>query len=121
MKTWGAGRFFLFRGVDHQKTDGFGDLDCRQSYARRVMHGLDHVVDQAAQIIIHALDLLTDEAQFGIGQNDDRFEGHAGLFEGEARKLIIGWTSAVKRVLTLFLSDSRAAVMAAPDWDPGEP
>jgi hypothetical protein len=76
------------------------------------MHGLDHVVDQAAQIIVDTLDRLADETQLWIGQNDDRFEGHAGLFAGEARGLIIGWTSAVKRVLTLFLPDSPAAVMA---------
>jgi len=56
------------------------------------------------QIMIDALDLLADETQFGFGQNDDRSEGHAGLFAEEARGLLIGWTSAVKRVLTLFPS-----------------
>jgi hypothetical protein len=109
----GVGRFFLLRGVDHQKTDGLGDLNGRESHARRVMHGLDHVVDQAAQIIVDTLDRLADETQLWIGQNDDRFEGHAGLFAGEARGLIIGWTSAVKRVLILFLVDSLKAVVMA--------
>ena len=66
-----------------RKTKRLGNLNRRESYAGRVVHGLDHVVDQAAQILVDALDLLTDETQFGVGQNDDRFEGHAGLFEGE--------------------------------------
>ena len=104
-----VGRLFLLRRVDHQKTDGFGDLDRRESHARRIMHGFDHVVDQLAQIVVDALDLFADETQLGVGQSDDRSEGHAGLFAGEARGLIIAWTSAVKRVLTLFrLRDSVA-------------
>src|ERR1700677_5266488 len=107
-----VGRFFLLGGVDHPKTDGVGGLNGSEAHALRVVHGFDHVVDQLAQIVVDAFDLLADETQFGIGQNDDRFEGHAGLFAGEARGLIVGWTSAVKRVLTLFLSDSPPAVMA---------
>ncbi len=102
----GVGSFFLLGGVDHQKTDRFGDLNGRESDARRVVHGLDHVIDQAAQIIVDALDLFTDEAQLRVGQNDDRSEGHAGLFAGEASGLIIGWTGAVKRVLILFHSSA---------------
>src|ERR1700677_4764252 len=95
-------RLFLLGGVDHQKTDWLGDLNGRESHAWRVVHGFDHIVDQLAQTIVDAFDCLADETQLGVGQNDDRFEGHAGLFAGEARGLIVGWTSAVKRVLTLF-------------------
>ena len=36
---------------------GSRDLDGGEPDARRVVHGLDHVVDQAAQIVVDALDL----------------------------------------------------------------
>jgi hypothetical protein len=80
-------RFLLLRHVDHQEADRLGDLDRRQADAGRFMHGLDHVVDQAAQRIVDRFDLPADEAQLGVGQNDDRSLGHeAGLFSRKERR-----------------------------------
>ncbi len=76
-------RLVLFGGVDDEKPDRLGDLDCREADAGGVMHRFDHVVDQPRQRIVDALDRLADEPEFRVGQGDDVAKGHAGLEDGQ--------------------------------------
>ena len=70
------GRLVLLRQVDDQHAQRLADLDRRKSDAGRVIHRVEHVVRQLQQWRIDALDGLGNQAQHGIGKNDERLDGH---------------------------------------------
>src|SRR5271165_3619077 len=68
----------LLGDVDDEQADRLGDLDRREPDARRVVHRLDHVVDEPRQRRVDTLDRLADQAELGVGQGDDVTKGHEG-------------------------------------------
>ena len=70
--------FWLFdlRGIDDDQPDRLGELDRGEADAGRLVHCLDHVIHQLAQLVVDALDRRADEAQLRIGQSDDGAQGH---------------------------------------------
>jgi hypothetical protein len=66
----------LLGEVDDHQPDRLADLDRRQAYARRVVHRLQHVVDEPAQAVVEALDGFGDLAKHWIGQDYEGSDGH---------------------------------------------
>ena len=62
--------------VDHGEPAGDADLDGGETDAGRVVHGLQHVVHEAAEIVVDALHRRTLQAQLAVGQGDDVELGH---------------------------------------------
>ena len=66
-----SGCVLVLAHVDHQQAQVHVDLGGGQADARRVVHGLEHVVDQLANAFIHGFDRFCHGAQAGIGELDD--------------------------------------------------
>ena len=75
----GRGRFVLLGEIHHHDAQGLGDLDGGEANARRVIHGLEHVIHQGADGIVHHFDSLGHEAQTWVGNADDGSQGHGSL------------------------------------------
>ena len=71
-------RLLLALAGEVERDDALGDadLDRRQSDAGGVVHGLQHVVEDATDLVVHDGDRLGDELQAGVGQGDDVEFGH---------------------------------------------
>ena len=66
----------LARDIDDDDALGHADLDRREPDARRVVHGLDHVVHQLAQIVVDPLDGFGLDLEARIGRDDDGQDRH---------------------------------------------
>ena len=60
---------------------GDADLDGGKPDAGRVVHGLEHVVDQLAEVGVDALDRLGNEPQPLVGKLDDLAHRHGRRFK----------------------------------------
>ena len=63
MKICGAGSLAFLGEVDHQHAQRFADLDRGEPDARRVVHGIQHVAGEFAQLGIDTLHRLGNLAQ----------------------------------------------------------
>ena len=70
---------------------GTRDLDRGEPDARRVVHGLEHVVGELAHLRRHLLDGLGDEPKLLVRQDDDFANGH------DARDLSCGFAAVNAR------------------------
>ena len=61
--------------------NGLRDLDRRQPDAGRVVHGLEHVVGELADLRRHLLDGFGDQPELLVRQDDDFSEGHSARFK----------------------------------------
>ena len=68
---------FGFLKVDDQHPLGHADLDRSQPDAGRIIHGLEHIVDQRLQIVVDRLDRGRNGAQPRIGRFKDGTDCHA--------------------------------------------
>src|SRR5205807_1295171 len=72
--------------IDHYEAQRYADLDGCKPDTRRVIHGIEHVIEDAAGIIAHMSQGLGYLPQHGIGQLDDVADGHAvHLSDGHRR------------------------------------
>ncbi len=79
MRKSGWGASSLRADVHHHEALHDADLHARESDARRVVHGLDHVVERRPDGTVdlgHRSGRLTQQA---IGQREDGADGHGGL------------------------------------------
>ena len=80
MKTRGCGLVSpsssLLGEIHGDQPQRLRDLDRRQPDAGRVIHGLEHVVGELADLRRHLLDGFGDEPQLLVRQDDDFSECH---------------------------------------------
>ena len=62
--------------VDDREPPGDADLDGGEADAGRVVHGLQHVVHETAEIVVDALYRRAFQAQLAVGKGDDVELGH---------------------------------------------
>ena len=65
--------------VDHQHAGRHAHLDRREADAVGGVHGLEHVLDQRAQLGIEALDGLGHGLQARVGRLDNLANGHGQI------------------------------------------
>ena len=61
------------------------DLRGREADAGRVVHGLEHILDQHSHLLVDSLDRLGDDAKLLVGQEKDGANGHTGEIRRAAR------------------------------------
>ncbi len=83
------GRVLLLREVDHQEAQLDVDLGRRQSDAGSGVHGLEHVVDQAAQLGIEPGHSLGPGPQARVGEFKNGSETH-----GRFQQYCSDWTQS---------------------------
>ena len=86
MNTCGSARLVLLGEVHGHDALRHADLDRRQPDAGRVVHGLEHVLDQRADLGVDLLDRLGDEPQPLVGQDEDVAQRHGGDVRARARQ-----------------------------------
>jgi hypothetical protein len=73
------------RGVHDDDALGHADLDGGEADAGRLVHGLEHVLDQEPQLRVDLLRRFGDQPQPLVGQDDDVAQRHGGDLGGPAR------------------------------------
>ena len=71
-----AAFFLRLLKVDHQQPLSHADLDRRQADAGRVVHRLEHVVDERLELVVESLDGGGNDAKPRVGRLDDGQDGH---------------------------------------------
>ncbi|ABX64198.1 Aminotransferase, class I and II [Brucella canis ATCC 23365] len=71
--------------VDNKHADRFTHLNGGKANARRIIHGVEHIAGEFAQLIVEAFNRLGNLTQHGIGKDDKRFYRH-GLFRNGSRE-----------------------------------
>ena len=67
--------------IHRDQPQRLGDLDRRKPDAGRVIHGLEHVVGELADLRRDFFDRLGDQPQLLVRQDDDFSNGHGGRFK----------------------------------------
>ena len=83
-------RIAFLGDIDHKQAAGNADLDGGETNARRLIHGLQHVVGELQNRVVDTFDGLGDLAQQRIGQDNKRLDRHglpiSHLFRRENKK-----------------------------------
>ena len=103
----------LARTIHHREPQGDADLGGGEAHAGRVVHGFEHVVDQALQLAVELFDGPRLFAQACVRVVEDRHQGHVsklfGLFPSRRRRLESTATATAKHVPPQgFMTESRA-------------
>ena len=76
MRKSGERRLLGLARVDDDDALGHGDLDRREADAGRLVHGLQHVVEQTPHLRVDTVDRFGNLSQQRIRKRDDGQNGH---------------------------------------------
>ena len=78
MSTNGCGSVSDLRHVHRDHPQWHPDLNGSKTHARRIIHRFEHIVREPPDLVGDGRYRLGNEAQLGVGKDDERSDGHDG-------------------------------------------